>query len=253
MGKLKIMTMNLRYRNKGDGENIFDNRLPRIKETILAERADVIGFQEITDEMTEMTRKAIGRSYEIVGCGRNADRTGEGVRLAFRRGKFELVTLETFWLSEAPYTPGSRFSADQGGCFRVATMVELMEKKTKKMLRFYNIHLDDQGELARICATTQILQHMEERKKREAMPVVLTGDFNARPDSPVIKTFDAHLCDLTKGLPGTFHNFGRIEPYKIDYIYSDLEKTGEAYLVKDTPRDGIYISDHSPVCAFVRW
>ena len=39
---------------------------------------------------------------------------------------------------------------------------------------------------------------------------------------------------------------------KIDYIFTDLtaDKT-ESYRVEDAPVDGVYISDHFPVVAFV--
>ena len=98
--KLKIMSFNLRFNVASDGINSFDGRKNRVKETIIYEKPDVIGFQEASDGMTEWLKSAIKSKYEIVGTGRNADRTGEGARIAYNKKKFELLSLDTKWLSE---------------------------------------------------------------------------------------------------------------------------------------------------------
>jgi endonuclease/exonuclease/phosphatase family metal-dependent hydrolase len=41
-------------------------------------------------------------------------------------------------------------------------------------------------------------------------------------------------------------------PVKIDYVFTNLPTDhDESYAVEDIPVDGIYISDHRPVVAFV--
>lgn len=252
--KLKLMTFNLRIANAADGINAFDNRKERIKETVLYEKPDIIGFQEANDSMIEWIKVAIRSKYFIVGTGRNADRTGEGARIAFKKKKFELVSLETIWLSEAPDIPGSCYSVDQSVCPRVFTAIELMDKKTKKILRVVNTHLDHKGELARVCGATQIMQYVSVRNKLIPCPNVVMGDLNARPDSDAIKIFKAHLPDITEEVGQTFHGFGRItnDPdCHIDYIFSDAKKASPSYAVPDESVGGVYISDHYPVCAFI--
>ena len=59
----------------------------------------------------------------------------------------------------------------------------------------------------------------------------------------------------------TFHAFGKLTNYakkfgeravKIDYIFTNLPTdVNESYALSDKPIDGIYISDHCPVVAFV--
>ena len=252
--KLKIMTFNLRTSNANDGINNFENRKERIKEAIMYENPDIIGFQEINDSMTDHVKVAIRSKYTVIGCGREADRTGEGTRIAYKKKKFELLFLDNVWLSETPQVPGSRFSPDQSGCPRIFTVAEFMDRRTKKVFRIYNTHLDHGGELARICGATQIIQHLSERNRAFVCPNVLMGDLNARPDSQPIKIICAHLQELTEEVGQTFHGFGKRgnDPsIKIDYIFSDAKKCAPSYTVADESVAGVYISDHYPVCAFI--
>lgn len=252
--KIKLMTFNLRIAVASDGINSFDNRKERVKETIMYERPDVIGFQEASDGMIDWIKVAIRSKYTVIGTGRNADLSGEGARLAFKKKKFELVSLETLWLSETPRIPGSRFSVDQSSCPRVFTAIELMDKKTKKIFRVINTHLDHQGEMARVCGATQIVQYISERNKIYPCPNVLMGDLNAHPDSDAIKLIKAHIADITEEVGQTFHGFGRRpkDPsLHIDYIFSDAKKAAPSYAVPDESVGGVYISDHYPICAFI--
>lgn len=248
------MTFNLRIANAADGINSFDNRKERIKETIMYERPDVIGFQEASDSMIDWVKVAIRSKYTVIGTGRNADRTGEGARIAFKKKKFELVSLETMWLSETPNIPGSRYSVDQSSCPRVFTAIELMDKKTHKIFRVVNTHLDHGGELARICGATQIVQYVSVKNKVTPCPNVLMGDLNARPGSDAIKILKSHIPDITEEVGQTFHGFGKRgnDPdIHIDYIFSDAKKAAPSYAVPDESVGGVFISDHYPICAFI--
>ena len=252
--KLKLMTFNLRTANAGDGINRFENRTGRIKETIMYEKPDIIGFQEMTNGMTDVIKNDIRAKYAIVGSGREADRTGEGARIAFKKKKFELLFLDTLWLSETPRVPGSRYTSDQSLCPRVFTVAEFMDKRTKKIFRICNTHLDHKGDIARICGATQIIQYISERNSLIPCPNAVMGDLNARPDSEPIKILSSHFCDLTKDVGQTFHDFGQREKdsgLRIDYIFSDSKMCAPSYAVPDESVDGVYISDHYPVCAFI--
>ena len=80
--------------------------------------------------------------------------------------------------------------------------------------------------------------------------------FGTIPDAPEIKVFTEHgmgIKDATATLGGTFHNFGRRETYsKIDYIFTNgICDENESFVVPDEGVDGVYISDHFPVCALI--
>jgi len=103
-----------------------------------------------------------------------------------------------------------------------------------------------------------VLARMAEDYAQWPMPVILTGDFNAFPDSLVYKSAQGFagcgqaLADVTKALGGTFHDFGRLkEPEKIDYIFTNLPCNPAQSLLAQDEAEGVYLSDHYPVGAVV--
>ena len=246
--KLKVFTFNLRINNKGDGINMFDNRTDRILECINTYKPDLIGFQEGNAHMRAFLRDHL-EDYTVVGCGREKDYHGESAAIAFKKDAFELISLDTFWLSAQPHVPGSRYGGDQSSCPRVCTSAFLKHNDCEKPFWFYNTHLDHQGKTARLLGALQVIQYVSDRPEK----FIMTGDFNALPDAPEIKVFTEHgmgIKDATATLGGTFHNYGReAEPWKIDYIFIDADTPVlEAVRVEDHPTAGqTYISDHNPI------
>ena len=101
--RLKVMTFNVRTPVKGDETNYFWNRTGRITEVIGKELPDLIGFQEATREVREfLTTALFPMGYLVVGCGREKNLHGEGTVIAYRRERFELLSLESRWLSLTP-------------------------------------------------------------------------------------------------------------------------------------------------------
>ena len=250
--KLKICTFNLRTPVQKDEVNYLPNRKERILECIRKEDPDIIGFQEAAVYTADWLREVLD-GYMIVGCGRGKTLNDEASLIACRKNAFEMISAETFWLSLAPSVWGSRYGADQSSCPRVATAAVLKHREAEKPFLFLNTHLDHKGSAARMYGAIQLLQYIDKMK----LPTVLTGDLNAFPDAPEIRVIadsEHHgLVDLTASLGGTFHNFGRRDPAaKIDYIFSNMRSDpAESYAVEDIPVNGVYISDHFPVIAFV--
>lgn len=255
---LKVCTFNLRVIAEVDGINIFYNRTGRISDTIKEQNPDIIGFQEAAIPMKEWLGKELSPlGYNIVGCGRSADYRGESTCIAYRRDDFELISLETRWLSATPLVPGSRYAADQSSCPRIYTAATLKHKDSDEIFIFLNTHLDHKGSEARKLGALDVVRYLSERK----LPFIITGDMNAYPGTPEIDAFTAYningrpVIDATATVGGTFHAFGRFtdeNAKKIDYIFTDLHcDISKSFVVTDKPADGIYISDHNPVCAFV--
>ena len=248
--KLKVMTFNLRCRTESDGVNIFDNRAPRVLETVKKEAPDLIGFQEATDFQRDFLRRELSDSYIVLGCGRKSNYRGEAPCLAYRRDKFELVKYDTFWLSDTPHIAGSRYeSLDQSVCPRCSAYALLSPDGYDGCIAFFNTHLDHKGEQARIAGMKQTAEEI----KAIGCKFVLTGDMNDFPDSKCIavaKEIEGTV-DAAESVTHTFHNFGKIKDnYKIDYIFTNAQVLG-AYAVEDIPVEGVYISDHYPVCAYI--
>ena len=255
---IKVCTFNLRVVAEVDGINIFHNRTGRISDTIKSEAPDIIGFQEASAVMKKWLGDELSPlGYIVVGCGRGKDYRGEATCIAFKRDDFELIDLETRWLSATPLIPGSRYAADQSGCPRIYTVATLKHKDSDEIFIFLNTHLDHKGSEARKLGALDVVRYLSEQK----LPVIITGDMNAYPGTPEIEAFTAYelngrpVIDATASLGGTFHGFGRYTPEnakKIDYIFTDLPcDISKSYVVIDLPEDGIYISDHNPVCAFI--
>lgn len=251
--RVKVMTFNIRVRVKNDGDNFQDNRKEKILSVIRSEAPDLIGFQEVQDLSMEWLAKELSE-YTFLGYGRDAGYCGEFSPIAFRTDRFSLLGFDQRWLSFADRTPASRIEGlDQSHCPRIYTHADLLVKGTTKPFSFYNIHTDHQGALARIAECTLLLNDVA----HGAYPFVMTGDFNACPDEAAITMITGSrevlgTVDLTAELGGTFHGFGKREPIKIDYIFSNLEAdVKETYAIPDDDACGCYYSDHNAICAFV--
>lgn len=243
--KLKVMSFNLRYDTESDGENCFRLRKPRVLEAIRSEMPDLIGFQEGTDGMRAWLRDEL-TEYVVLGCGREANYTGEGGPIAIRRDRLSLLTYKTVWLSPTPTVPGSRYTeSKQSGCPRIYQEARLVIPGSTRILRFVNVHTDHEGEDARMLEVEQMLADMSDTDNEV---LIFTGDFNATPEAPEIRYMteghpELKLVDATDMLGGTFHNFGRWEPIKIDYIFTNVPFEDTRLL----HREPDFISDHDPI------
>ncbi len=251
--KIKVFTFNLRTESKNDGVNYFPNRRGRILDTIKAYAPDIIGFQEATDYIREWLRDSL-EDYMVVGCGRGKNYRGESTIIAFRKSEFDMISFETFWLSLTPGIPGTGYGLDQSTCPRITTSALLKPLNGGEPFIFCNTHLDHKGKTARLLGSVQLIQYLTSKPYK----FVLTGDFNATPDAPEITVFstvkDHPITDATAGLGGTFHGFSKSAvKVKIDYIFTDLPcDASESFIIPDEGNsEGIFISDHHPVCAFV--
>lgn len=252
---IKVFSYNLRCDVDSDGINAFRRRYPYVKERLEHHKPDVIGFQEILPHMRDWLCENLD-GYTIAGVGRGVNLDDESNVIAFRTDKFMLVSLDTFWLSDTPNIPGSRFSSDQSTCPRICTAAVLKHRESDGMFRLYNTHLDHVGEMAQMQGLSQILQRISKDSGEKNLPYILTGDFNNVPESTLIKSALAYksgeMKEATEGTGGTFHNFGRHEnPHKIDYIFTTAPFDIEKSCVITDSKDGVYMSDHYPVCAYI--
>lgn len=256
--KLNICTYNIRTDVKGDGINCFDGRKPLIQREFPKYEADIIGFQEVKSHMRDWLVENLA-GYTVVGTGRDANLSGEHVVIAYRTEKFRLVSLDTFWLSDTPRVPGSRFGTDQSSCPRICTAAVLLCLESGKCIRVYNTHLDHVGRMAQAQGITLVLSRIaQDDALYPDTPVVLTGDFNIEPDNPIVAGIGAFtscgkpLTDVTADVGGTFHGYKPDERcIKIDYIFTNANcDASKSFTLKDS-ENGVYLSDHYPVMAEV--
>ena len=257
MANIRVFTFNMRTDAPSDGVNWFSGeRSAYIGKTFPKYRADIIGCQETTPCMRQWLIDHF-HEYEVCGLGREADLQGESNVVCFRREKFDLVTLDQFWLSDTPHVPGSRFHTDQSECPRICMALTLRSKENGRLFRYYNTHLDHAGELAQAQGMSLILERMTRDYGAWQLPVILTGDLNITPASKTYRSLveftgcGTPLRDLTTEVGPTLHNYmPKTVHEKIDYIFTNLPHD-PSKTVKATDHDdaGHYLSDHYPVGA----
>jgi endonuclease/exonuclease/phosphatase family metal-dependent hydrolase len=252
--KMKLVTFNIRCDYNQDGANRFEYRKPYILAKINEESPDILCFQEVLPHVAAWLKETL-TDYYIIGCGRDEQLENEQISIAYKKNSYNLIQMETFWLSETPYIPGSRYP-NQSDCPRVCTMALFQEFESNKIVRIYNTHLDHIGSEARALGLEQMIEHIKEQSSKEGRfaqaPTILIGDFNAFPDSIEMQKLALYpdLCDLTDSIPGTFHDYGRIPvPEKIDYIIAQHCIQCNEVSIWDECHQGVYLSDHYPVCA----
>lgn len=251
--EIKVMSFNLRYHNEGDGENAFFKRIDRCLNVISEEKPDIIGFQEVTDDMRLALCKRL-TDYVVIGCGRGRDYTGESMVIAFLPDTVSLIGYESVWLSATPTVPGSTYGGDQSFCPRMYASALFKHRLISEPFRFINTHLDHCGKNARFLGSMQLVQAISQYKEK----FIMTGDFNALPDTPEIKLITSALSDIgcvdcSSELEPTFHEFGKRtgdKRIKIDYIFSN-GACKKCYSVIDRGEGGLYYSDHNAICALI--
>lgn len=248
---MKFVTFNLRLDNGLDGINSFTHRAGGILKKIESEKPDVIGFQECLPNQFDFLRRHL-TDYFVVGNGRSATYGDEHSCIAYLKDKYELMALDTMWLSPTPHVPGSRH-AQQSSHPRIVTYVTLRPYDGGAPFRVYNTHLDHISELAMTLGAKSIIEMAKSHMETLEMPLVIMGDMNAEPASEPIRTFLGDpvlsLTDHTANIPVSFHDYGKIPGVKIDYIFSRGMKPVSETVAWNDVTDGIYLSDHYPLCA----
>lgn len=248
---MKIVTFNIRCDFQQDGENNFCHRKPLILEKIKREEPDIICFQEVLPHVAAWLKEAL-EEYYVIGCGRSPQLEDEQVSVAYRRDGINLMQMETYWLSDTPYIPASRYP-DQSICPRICTEAVFEEYSTRQIFRVVNTHLDHEGPVARRRGMEQIMEKLGNAWFFGQVPVIITGDMNAEPDSEEMSVLKAYpdYTNVTEQIGITYHGYMRAEnPCNIDYIVTKGFEC-ESVVKWEDEKDGVFLSDHFPVCALL--
>lgn len=261
--RLRVLSFNLRYINRQDqGPLAWTARRDAVGALIREDRPDLLGFQEALRPMLDdLVPRVPG--YTEVGVGReDGKQQGEYSALWVRTERLTVQDSGTFWLSETPDVPNSRSWKNR--VTRVCTWARLQDRVSGRVLHFYNTHLDHESQEAREKGTALVLARLAARTPVDT-PVILTGDFNAAEQNPVITTIKAHplkLVDTWRQLhpdtpaaeSGTMHSFtGAHDQAKIDYIFTPASTRLIEASILHHQTDGAYPSDHFPIRATVEF
>ncbi|HLS91052.1 MAG TPA: endonuclease/exonuclease/phosphatase family protein [Limnochordia bacterium] len=242
---MRVMSFNLRMDTPSDQEHAWPHRIPAARFVLEKFSPDVLGIQEGLPHMVEEVA-SWSDQYAAFGRGRLADGTGEAVTIFYRKDRLEPLESGHFWLSDTPDVPGS---ATFGNTIpRMATWIRLRENEGREWL-LINTHLDHASEPARQKGA-QMLADFVARTQAGSL-VVVTGDFNATPDSVAVKIMlEAGLVDAVAaaGDSGpTFHGYKGEGGSRIDYIFCDARLKVEGGQVFRERVNGLFPSDHYPI------
>ena len=252
---LNVMTFNVRYDNPDDSLNVWARRLPRVTAFLDSVAPDLLGAQEVLHNQLEDLSAALP-GYDRYGVGREDGlREGEYQPLFWRRDRFRAVDKGYFWLSETPEKPSLGWDA---ACKRTAVWAILRDSISGREILVMNTHLDHMGKVARSESVKLLIERAF--TLADGREIILTGDFNATPSSPVITALGRAFRDSRQeagwisGADWSFHDFGKIsepERERIDYIFvspGDLDIVRNETPAEDDSDPGhLYLSDHAPV------
>lgn len=228
---LKVLTYNVHHANPPTKEGFID--LPAIARVINDSGADLVALQEI-DVDTKRSGKGIDQASEL---GRLTNMHHFFVKgIDYEGGEYGIAILSRYKILK---TDSLRLPMKEGvsGEPRVLALVTVEPIKGKPIV-FGSTHLDLKAE-TRVLQAEAITEHLENVK----VPVILGGDFNARPESPEINILDQHFTrsSIPNGFTIPVTNPNR----EIDFI---MFKPEDHFKVKKHQViDEQYASDHLPV------
>jgi endonuclease/exonuclease/phosphatase family metal-dependent hydrolase len=223
---LVVGSYNIRYNNQGDTENGngWQCRYPVITKLISFNDFDILGMQEVLHNQLEDLQRELPQ-YGYVGVGRDDGKTaGEYAPVFYKKDRFELLKSGHFWMADQTDYPNKGWDA---ALPRICTWAQFKDRKKKKKIWFFNLHMDHVGVEARKHSSQLVLKKIEEMCGKDA--VILTGDFNVDQTHESYKLlansnilFDSYeKARVRYALNGTFNAFkpNRMTNSRIDHIF----------------------------------
>ena len=207
---------------------------------------DSLGVQEINSYWVENLKELLPQ-YEYYGVKRGGDENeqkSEMNGIYYLKDKFNLLEIDTFWISE---TPDTESKYENAGCYRICSYVVLENKLTGFKYIHMNTHFDNSSVEAQNLGGKLVSEYAEKlTQKYENSPIVITGDFNQYSDGESVKVLvDKDYMNANNGdKTPTYHGWGEnshTEP--IDYIFVK-GFTASDYKVHTDTNTKTDISDH---------
>lgn len=281
----KIMSFNVQVES---GSKVrADIRADMLRSLLDEYMPDSIGLQEVTPLWDGMMKNYVfNDSYACVGEPRAAGQ--EASLIYYRTDKYELLDSGTFWLSDTPDVPGSKFEASL--YIRICTWAHLRDRVTGNEYVHVNTHLDNLGGSdGRSLRKKQIIVILKFLQRFDGIPMVMTGDLNQAAVNAegtqysVYKTLTGVKSftlddgteafsrfsnaryeapdNMPEGMCATMvashdPNGTKYNPAKepIDYVlYTKDSLTALSYKIRLYDRCGMYLSDHLPVISEIKF
>lgn len=237
---ITIMSYNILH----DGADNWQkkNRMPMVLETVRSVDPDVIGFQEVSAAWYEYLTNNLP-DYQILKAYQPG--VGEGVMIAYKIARFNLLEKDYFYLSETPEVRSKGWDATD---YRVLLWAKLYDKQTGKTFVQANTHLYHSLETARFYGSQMVNDYLQGLD----LPFFSCGDYNSLQTSSYYanmirgKVGDTrYMAKDTTDTPTT--QSGSI----IDYVFADETSVGVVkHRVMTKQYYGMNTSDHRAVVAY---
>jgi len=253
--RLDAMTFNLRFASAVEPHS-WAVRRPVMRALLRREAPTFIGTQEGLYQQLLDIHADLGPHYAWIGTGREGGSHDESTAVFYDTRRLAPLEHDTYWLSDTPRTIGSN---TWGAALpRIVTWVRFRDRADDGR-EFYvlNTHLDHVSQYARERATLLIAKTIAAFDR--ALPVVVTGDFNAAAhnnqaydnlvESGLLDTWDA--AAERGDAYGTFHGYQPLTPdgERIDWILATTGVKVHRASINTFAVDGQFPSDHLPVQA----
>ena len=252
--EVTIMSYNIRQDTAADGDtHAWSVRKPYLTNHIKEQTPDILCMQEVQKNQKDYLESELD-AYGIVWYSRTVDESQEGLSIAYKKDKYELVSKDMFWLSTTPNKESKGFGAT---FIRICVHAVLKNIETQKELSVYCVHLEVLGEKVREKEINMILDIISKDERR----AIVCGDFNATHKDGCYKAI-AEKMNSTQAQAKitetgiTYQDFGSSEDKlsfkdSIDFIFVDKAVYVRNFDIlqehKEIDGKAIYYSDHYAV------
>ena len=244
--EISVVSQNLRVKSGNDGtDNTLEKRLERMKQLFQKYDTDIKCFQECSLDWQPIMGEFLNPNEYFIESMKTS--VGHTNPIYAKKSKFNFIDSGSFQISEA--------NPDDYNETRVASWILLQDKYTFKTLLMINTHLPVANSIQIPCCEKII----EFAKSKPAEGYLICGDFNFTRDGNKeaynIMTGDtkdmALIAQNVGNLGGTFHNYGRKSPIRIDYFYGSDNLQSKLFSNLTDMYDGFYPSDHYGILNYI--
>ncbi len=259
MPTIKVMSFNVRTSTTDDGitdclsGKHWDSRKSAVATLLENQAPTVFGVQEATKTQIDYLKEEL-LGYGCYGLGRDdGAEAGEIMAIFYKTSELSLGEHGTFWLSETPDEVSKGWGANY---YRTATWAIFTHIATGEKFFHLNTHLDHETAAARTGSIELIINKIAALNP-SGYPVVITGDFNVKPDDAVLDPLEAVYSNTRVSSPttdnsNTYNNYGEGNEKIIDHIFiSSGFKSMEYRTVTDKVGNTTYVSDHYPISSLL--
>lgn len=254
---MKVITFNLRYDKPDPGNNSWKLRRKAVATLISRHQPAIVGTQEgQAHQLLDLHR--LLPDYQSLGADRDGTGRGEHCAIFYDCRQLDCRSSGNFWLSGTPNVMGSVSPDWENPVPRMATWAIFSSGDSRRQIVFFNTHLDYHSPKARELSAELIRDRLGQMDIQNAV-LLLTGDFNAEPESPTRQSLlrplgnGVRLLDVLGHLAAkeqkTYHEFTGQAIAAVDTIYYDSRLHLKASTVDTAAIDNIWPSDHYPVIA----